>query len=139
MKFFIKNINLITLCLCLNSFYSFSLQQDIKSLNDSIRKYKAGDYQKALEFGFAALDLIQDREIISLDFVNTNYYIGETFYYIGDYKTSFEYLSKSLELYDLLNPRKRRNKLVTKPPWVLVIMGNVYLCLLYTSPSPRDR
>jgi len=127
MKFFIKNINLITLCLCLNSFYSFSLQQDIKSLNDSIRKYKAGDYQKALEFGFAALDLIQDREIISLDFVNTNYYIGETFYYIGDYKTSFEYLSKSLELYDLLNPRKRRNKLVTKPPWVLVIMGNVYL------------
>tara|TARA_B100001063_G_scaffold31396_1_gene24403 strand:+ start:310 stop:2019 length:1710 start_codon:yes stop_codon:yes gene_type:complete len=127
MKFFIKNINLITLCLCLNSFYSFSLQQDIKSLNDSIRKYKAGDYQKALEFGFAALDLIRDREIISLDFVNTNYYIGETFYYIGDYKTSFEYLSKSLELYDLLNPRQRRNKLVTKPPWVLVIMGNVYL------------
>ena len=127
MKFFIKNINLITLCLCLNSFYSFSLQQDIKSLNDSIRKYKAGDYQKALEFGFAALDLIQDREIISLDFVNTNYYIGETFYYMGDYKTSFEYLSKSLELYDLLNPRQRRNKLVTKPPWVLVIMGNVYL------------
>jgi len=127
MKFFIKNINLITLCLCLNSFYSFSLQQDIKSLNDSIRKYKAGDYQKALEFGFAALDLIRDREIISLDFVNTNYYIGETFYYMGDYKTSFEYLSKSLELYDLLNPRQRRNKLVTKPPWVLVIMGNVYL------------
>ena len=127
MKFFIKNINLITLCLCLNSFYSFSLQEDIKSLNDSIRKYKAGDYQKALEFGFAALDLIQDREIISLDFVNTNYYIGETFYFMGEYKTSFEYLSKSLELYDLLNPRQRRNKLVTKPPWVLVIMGNVYL------------
>jgi hypothetical protein len=127
MKLFIKNINLITLCLCLNSFYSFSLQEDIKSLNDSIRKYKAGDYQKALEFGFAALDLIQDREIISLDFVNTNYYIGETFYFMGEYKTSFEYLSKSLELYDLLNPRQRRNKLVTKPPWVLVIMGNVYL------------
>ena len=127
MRVFIKNINLITISLCLNSFYSYSVQEDIKSLNDSIRKYKAGDYQKALEFGFAALDLIQDREIISLDFVNTNYYIGETFYFMGEYKTSFEYLSKSLELYDLLNPRQRRNKLVTKPPWVLVIMGNVYL------------
>ena len=127
MRLFIKNINLITLCLFLKCFYSYSIQEDIKSLNDSIIKYKAGDYQKALEFGFAALDLIKDREIISLDFVNTNYYIGETFYYTGDYKTSFEYLSKSLELYDLLNPRQRRNRLVNKPPWVLIIMGNVYL------------
>lgn len=126
MRFFIKNINLIHICLCINSFYSYSIQEDIKSFNDSIIKYKNGDYQKAIEFGYAALDLIKDKEIISLDFVNTNYYIGETLYYLGDYKTSFEYLSKSLELYDLLKPKQRRNKLVTKPPWVLVIMGNVY-------------
>ena len=45
---------------------------------------------------------------------------------MGNYKTSFEYLSKSLELYELLSPIQRRNSEVIKPPWVLVIMGNVY-------------
>ena len=49
MRFFIKNINLIHICLCINSFYSYSIQEDIKSFNDSIIKYKNGDYQKAIE------------------------------------------------------------------------------------------
>ena len=101
-------------------------QSFIGSLNDSITKYKAGDPQKALDFGFLALESFKDQEEVTLEYVNTNYYLGEVFYFLGEYKTSFEYLSKSLELYDLLKPNKRRNKNVIKPPWVLNSMGIVY-------------
>lgn len=98
----------------------------IESLNDSIKKYKAGDPEKAIDFGFFALESFKDQEEVTLEYVNTNYYLGEVFYFLGEYKTSFEYLSKSLELYDLLKPNKRRNKNVIKPPWVLNSMGVVY-------------
>ncbi|MDC6462054.1 tetratricopeptide repeat protein, partial [Flavobacteriaceae bacterium] len=45
---------------------------------------------------------------------------------MGNDKSAFEYLSKSLQLYTLLDPNKRRNRNVIKPPWVLIIMGNIY-------------
>ena len=101
-------------------------QSFIGSLNDSIREYKLGEPKKALDFGFLALESFKDQEEVTLEYVNTNYYLGEVFYFLGEYKTSFEYLSKSLELYDLLKPNKRRNKNVIKPPWVLNSMGIVY-------------
>ena len=88
-------------------------QDFIGSLNDSIKKYKAGDPEKALDFGFLALESFKDEEDVSLEYVNTNYYLGEVFYFLGEYQTSFEYLSKSLELYDLLKPNNRRNKNVS--------------------------
>ena len=98
---------------------------DLKSANDSMIKYKQVNPQKSLNFGLYALNSFKD-EILSLDFVNTNYYLGETFFYVGDDRSSFEYLSKSLQLYSLLEPNKRRNRNVIKPPWILVLMGNVY-------------
>ena len=101
-------------------------QDFIGSLNDSIKKYKAGDPEKALDFGFLALESFKDEEDVSLEYVNTNYYLGEVFYFLGESQTSFEYLSQSLELYDLLKPNNRRNKNVIKPPWVLNSMGIVY-------------
>ena len=101
-------------------------QDFIGSLNDSIKKYKAGDPEKALDFGFLALESFKDEEDVSLEYVNTNYFLGEVFYFLEEYQTSFEYLSKSLELYDLLKPNNRRNKNVIKPPWVLNSMGIVY-------------
>ena len=125
MIFLLKNI-LIILGIYLSNSSLVALQNNTSSLNDSIIKYKSTNYQKALEFGFEALNSFQDEDEISLDFVNTNYYLGETFFYVGDYKSSFEYLYESLKLYDLLNPNQRRNKNVIKPPWVLIIMGNVY-------------
>ena len=109
-----------------SAFSILNAQNFIGSLNDSIIKYKAGEPQKALEFGFLALESFKDEEEITLEYVNTNYYLGEVYYFLREYKTSFEYLSKSLELYDLLKPNKRRNKNVIKPPWVLNSMGIVY-------------
>jgi tetratricopeptide (TPR) repeat protein len=105
-----------------------SLQLDIKDYSsiDSIRMYKQTYPKKALEFGFDLLKSFSEDEELTLEFVNTNYYIGETFYHLGDYVSSYEYLKKSLELYELLNKRKRRNRKVSKPPWILTVMGAVY-------------
>ena len=126
MKISIKNIALNLLFVFVLSPSILYAQIDIKSLNDSIILYKAAEPRKALDFGFSALNSFKNEDEISLDFVNTNYYLGEVYFYLEDYKTAFEYLSKSLELYDLLKPSQRRNKNVIKPPWVLSIMGNVY-------------
>ena len=126
MKISIKNIALSIFIVSGSIFNVLNAQNFIGSLNDSIIKYKAGEPQKALEFGFLALESFKDEEEITLEYVNTNYYLGEVYYFLREYKTSFEYLSKSLELYDLLKPNKRRNKNVIKPPWVLNSMGIVY-------------
>jgi len=126
MKIGFKNItlNLAIILGLINNV--LNAQFDIQSLNDSIVEYKAAEPQKALEYGFLALDSFKNEQVMSLEFVNTNYYLGEVYFYIEEYKTSFEYLSKSLEFYDLLKPNQRRNKNVIKPPWVLTIMGSVY-------------
>ena len=121
---FLKNI--LIFGIYFSSICSLISQEDIRSLNDSIRKYKEVEYQKAIKFGFQALNSFQDDDKISLDFVNTNYYLAETYFYLGELKTAFEYLTSSLELYELLSPSQRRNKNVIKPPWALVIIGNVY-------------
>ena len=109
-----------------SAFSVLNAQNFIGSLNDSIIKYKLGEPKKALDFGFLALESFKDEEEITLEYVNTNYYISEVYFSLREYKTSFEYLSKSLELYDFLKPNKRRNKNVIKPPWVLNSMGIVY-------------
>ena len=124
MRIPIKNIALSILA-C-SAFNVLNAQSFIGSLNDSIIKYKAAEPQKSLDFGFLALESFKDEEEITLEYVNTNYYLGEVYYFIREYKTAFEYLSKSLELYDLLKPSKRRNKNVVKPPWVLNAIGVVY-------------
>jgi DNA-binding CsgD family transcriptional regulator len=122
----IKNIPLFIFIVLGSVFNNLNAQSFIGSLNDSIIKYKLGEPKKALDFGFLALESFKDEEEITLEYVNTNYYLGEVYYFLREYKTSFEYLSKSLELYDLLKPNKRRNKNVIKPPWVLNSMGIVY-------------
>jgi hypothetical protein len=126
MKISIKNIALSISIVYVSILNTLNAQNFIGSLNDSIIKYKAGDPEKALDFGFLALESFKDEEEITLEYVNTNYYLGEVYYSLREYVTSFEYLSKSLELYDLLKPNKRRNKNVIKPPWVLNSMGIVY-------------
>ena len=98
---------------------------DLKSLNDSIIKYKEINPEKAIQYGLYALNTFVDDEL-SLAIVNTNYLLAEAFFITGNNKISFEYLSKSLQLYSLLEPNKRRNRNVIKPPWILVLMGNVY-------------
>ena len=84
---------------------TLNAQDFIGSLNDSIIKYKAGQPQKSIDFGFLALESFRDQEEITLEYVNTNYYLGEVYYFLREYKTSFEYLSKSCLLYTSPSPR----------------------------------
>ena len=121
---FLKNIIIIIFGIYVPNLYSQNIHDNISSLNDSIIKYKGFDFDKAIGFGFKALESNQGQSSLSFELVQTNYYIGEVYYYIGDYKSSFEYLNKSVKLYELLDPSQRRNKNVIKPPWVLLIMGN---------------
>ena len=82
---------------------------DLKSVNDSIIKYKEINPEKAIQYGLYALNTFVDDEL-SLAIVNTNYLLAEAFFITGNNKISFEYLSKSLQLYTLLSPNKRRNR-----------------------------
>lgn len=104
----------------------FQLDTKDYSSIDSIIKYKETYPKRALEYGFDSLRSFSEDDELTLEFVNINYYIGETFYHLQDYVSSYEYLKKSLELYELLDKRKRRNRKVSKPPWILTVMGAVY-------------
>lgn len=111
-----------------DNFLTSNFQLDSGEINsiDSIIKYKETNSKKALEFAFELLKEIPEEFELSLDYVNLNYYIGETFYHLEDYVSSYQYLIKSLELYELLDKNKRRNRNVLKPPWILSVMGAVY-------------
>ena len=106
---------------------NFQFDNKLNSSLDSIIKYKQINSKKALEFAFDLLKEIPQESELSLEYVNLNYYIGETFYHLEDFVSSYEYLKKSLELYELLEINKRRNKRVLKPPWILSVMGAVYI------------
>jgi len=112
-----------------NILSSSTFQLDTKDYSsiDSIVKYKQTYPKKALAFGFDLLKLFSKDDELTLEFVNLNYYIGETFYHLEDFVSSYEYLKKSLELYEFLEKNKRRNIRVLKPPWILSVMGAVYI------------
>ena len=81
MKISIKNIALSIFIFAGSAFNVLNAQSFIRSLNDSIIKYKAGQPQKSLDFGFLALESFKDEEEITLEYVNTNYYLGEVYYF----------------------------------------------------------
>ncbi|MGB0480047.1 MAG: hypothetical protein ACPGHD_04300 [Flavobacteriaceae bacterium] len=97
--------------------------QDIASVNDSIFKYTFQNPQKALEFGFKAIEN-SDFNVISWDLFDTNYLIGQTLFYLNFEKESFEYLIQALSIFENLPKEKRLYKQINKPPWVLVTIGN---------------
>lgn len=100
------------------------LAQELKSLNDSVLKYKSTNPKLALEFGFEGLKFIDQRD--TYDYFTLHSMIGEVFYQMEIFKSSFEYLTRALKLYDDLPKSQRRNRNVNQPPWVLIIIGNVH-------------
>ncbi len=97
--------------------------QDIVSVNDSMRKYTFQNPQKALEFGFKAIEN-SDFNIISWDLFDTHYMIGQTLFYLNFEKESFDYLIQALSIFEKLPQEKRLYKQINKPPWILVTIGN---------------
>ena len=76
----------------------FQLDTKDYSSIDSIIKYKETYPKRALEYGFDSLRSFSEDDELTLEFVNINYYIGETFYHLQDYVSSYEYLKKSLSI-----------------------------------------
>lgn len=102
-----------------------SFGQSLKALNDSILKYKLSYPVKAIDFGYKALK-IESKEI-TYDVLNTYYLIGECFYYLEIYEQSFDFLSKSLELYSQMDPKYRKAPKIVKPPWILALIASGFL------------
>jgi len=109
-------------------FFSINLinSQDWYSLRDSIYTYQAFDPQKALLFGFEALET-KDINEISFELYEINFKIGVVYYLAKMYEQSFKFLSRSLAIYELVPTEDRSNKKIKKPPWVLNVLANVYL------------
>ena len=99
--------------------------QSISSLNDSIRKYKIKEPEKALDYGYKAIST-SDFNKLSWDVYDTNYLIGETLYYLNFEKESFDYLFQALRVFETLTIDQRLFKHISKPPWILVTLGNSY-------------
>ena len=102
--------------------------QEWSSLLDSIDKYKEFDPQKSLKFGFQALEQTNFDEI-SYNLYDLNFKIASVFYLAKNYEKSFQFLTTSLSIYELLPIKERRYKFIKKPPWLLALLGNVYFRL----------
>ena len=116
-----RKLVLFGFIVCMHSLYA----QSISSLNDSIRKYAIQDPKKALDFGYQAIST-SDFNKLSWDVYDTNYLIGETLYYINFEKESFDYLFQALRVFESLPVDQRLYKSISKPPWILVTLGNSY-------------
>ena len=117
---FLKNINLCLLFL----FWAWGTNgQNIAAFNDSMRQYTFQDPQKALEFGFKAIEN-SDFNSVSWELFDTYYLIGQSLFYLNFEKESFDYLIQALSLFEKLPKEKRLYKNINKPPWILVTIGN---------------
>ena len=105
------------------SFNGYS--QTLKSLKDSIKKYRVIDDKKALNFGFDALELNKVGEISS-DLMDINSEVGEILFYSKNYVKSIEYYNTSLKIHQLLPSSEKEHIYINKPPWILIALGNLY-------------
>ena len=87
--------------------------QEWSSLLDSINKYKEFDPQKALLYGFKAIEE-KDINEISFELYEINFKIGEVYYLSKRYEQAFKFLSRSLAIYELVPIEDRKNKKVKK-------------------------
>lgn len=116
-----------TVIAILTSIIAFSsYSQDVKSLSDSIEKYKTLNPQKAIDFGLEAIDISKYEEI-SYALFEINYSLGEILYFLKNYSKSLKYLTTSFEIYELLPVSEKKYTQINKPPWNLLALGNLYL------------
>ena len=88
------------------SFWQNTHAQGIASVNDSMREYAFQNPQKALEFGFKAIEN-SDFNNLSWELFDTNYLIGQTLFYLNFEKESFDYLIQALSIFEKLPKFKR--------------------------------
>ena len=122
-KTFLKKALLLSVFFLIT--YKSSYGQEWSYLLDSIDKYKEYDPQKSLKFGFQALEQA-DFDQISYDLYDLNFKMASVFYLTKNYEKSFQFLTTSLAVFELIPTKERRFKFIKKPPWLLLLLGNVY-------------
>jgi tetratricopeptide (TPR) repeat protein len=122
-KTFLKKALLLSVFFLIT--YKSSYGQEWSYLLDSIDKYKEYDPQKSLKFGFQALEQA-DFGQISYDLYDLNFKMASVFYLTKNYEKSFQFLTTSLAVFELIPTKERRFKFIKKPPWLLLLLGNVY-------------
>ena len=98
---------------------------DFQSFNDSIRKYKLTNPQKALDFAFEALDASYYGSS-SPGLSGVYAHIGEILNERGLHAAALSYFQISLETFETIPVSERNLKKVNKPPWVLVNIANIF-------------
>ena len=100
-----------------------SAQQQHRSLNDSIHKYKEIDTNKAIDFAFEAISLYSEPTILL-----TGTYAALGGILLDNYliATAISYFSLALKTFEAVPVSERIEKNINKPPWVLVNLGNLY-------------
>ena len=117
----------IVIVLFLTSNYSLAQDKNLRiaSLRDSIFKYKNNDPDKAITFGFEALR-IADFGAPSPDLLAVNTNIGEILFYRNLDAEALRFYDESIRLFEAIPKKKRIEKKVQLPAWVLVNIGNIY-------------
>lgn len=114
----------IFLLLC-NLLIGQNLDKEIAALKDSILVYQNSDPDKAITFGFEALN-IADFSNPTSNLLSVNTLIGEILFYRNLDAEALRFYDESLSLFEALPVSKRQEKEVNFPPWVLINIGNVY-------------
>ena len=102
-----------------------TVYQGFQSYNDSIKKYKLTNPQKALDFAFEALDA-SFYASSSPELSGVYAHVGEILNERGLHAAALSYFQISLETFETIPVSERNLKKVNKPPWVLVNIANIY-------------
>ena len=99
--------------------------QEHKSLNDSIQKYKQIAPNKAIDFAFDAINLV-DHDNPTIDLVSTYSLLGEILNMQGSEANALSYYGLALKTFEVVPPSQRIEKNIDKPAWLLLNIGNLY-------------
>ena len=99
--------------------------QEHKSLNDSIQEYKQIAPNKAIDFAFDAINLV-DHDNPTIDLVSTYSLLGEILNMQGSEANALSYYGLALKTFEVVPPSQRIEKNIDKPAWLLLNIGNLY-------------
>jgi len=101
------------------------IANDHRSLNDSIKKYLQINPNKALDFGFEVLKVVNLKKP-EIELVSTYNLIGQVLTSQSLYAEALVYLSEALSTFKLIPKSELIEKNQKSPPWVLLNISKLY-------------
>ena len=119
-------MRLFFLLLFISFNFSFSqiINNNLKNLRDSVRKYKEINPNKALEFSFKIINNSNNEASPLL--VGVYGAIGDILNNKNLNGDALNYFTKALELFKTIPENKKIHKKINYPPYTLISIGNIY-------------